>query len=102
MEGKAGPWSKRLRSQPGQLVAPPVVTTGTQGMGQEARQPQHLENIIEILYMANRRDPWCYWARVAHINYQEVLREDDCVTWRFYCAILRIRNVSLKASFQSS
>lgn len=102
MEGKAGPWSKRLRSQPGQLVAPPVVTTGTQGMGQEARQPQHLENIIEILHMANRRDPWCYWARVAHINYQEVLREDDCVTWRFYCAILRIRNVSLKASFQSS
>lgn len=41
-------------------------------------------------------------ARVARISYQEVLREDDCVTWRFHCAIIKIRNVSLKASFQSS
>lgn len=77
------------------LAAPPVVTTGTQGMGHEARHPQHLENIIKILHMAKRRDPLGYWVSVAHISYQEVLRQNDCVTWRFHCAILKIRNVYL-------
>lgn len=61
-------------------------------MGHEGKQPQHTGN-IKILHTANRRHPLGYWARVAHISYQEVLREDDCVTWKFHCAILKTRNV---------